>query len=89
MKNSTSHNNLNEFYQERDGVFISVNSITLPVSAFSLKEIEKITILDSLKYHNNNKTHTSKALKIGLRTLQRKLNKYGVSKEMPTVKEST
>ncbi len=42
-----------------------------------LEEIEKKVILKTLRMFNGNKTHTAKALKIGLRTLHRKLKEYG------------
>ena len=42
-----------------------------------LEEIEKRVILKTLRKFNGNKTHTAKALGIGLRTLHRKLKEYG------------
>ncbi len=42
-----------------------------------LEEIEKRIILKTLRKYNGNKTHTAKALGIGLRTLHRKLKEYG------------
>ena len=41
-----------------------------------LKEVEKLHILKTLEELNGNRTHTAKALGIGIRTLQRKLKKY-------------
>ena len=48
----------------------------ISVSGNSLAEIEKNIILTLLKHHANNKTRTAKHLKIGLRTLQRKMAQY-------------
>ncbi|BBB32960.1 two-component system, NtrC family, response regulator [Thermotomaculum hydrothermale] len=42
-----------------------------------LEEIEKRVILKTLRKFKGNKTHTAKALGIGLRTLHRKLKEYG------------
>ena len=42
----------------------------------TLYEVEKVTILNALELHKNNRTHTAKYLDIGLRTLQRKLQAY-------------
>lgn len=39
----------------------------------SLAEVEKRLILETLKAHNNNRTHTAKALGISIRTLRNKL----------------
>lgn len=44
-----------------------------------LKEVERRFILKKLTHCNYNRTHTAKALGIGLRTLQRKLQSYGLS----------
>jgi len=44
---------------------------------YSLAENEKILILHVLHVFGGNKTHTAKALGIGLRTLQRKLISWG------------
>jgi hypothetical protein len=44
-----------------------------------LAEVEKRFILKKLAQCNYNRTHTAKALGIGLRTLQRKLKIYGLS----------
>lgn len=43
-----------------------------------LKEIERVVILETLKSQNFNRTHAARVLGIGIRTLQRKLKKYGV-----------
>ena len=44
-----------------------------------LCEIERVVILETLKQKSFNRTHTAKALGIGIRTLQRKLKRYGAS----------
>lgn len=44
-----------------------------------LDEATKSHILITFSKYNYNRTHTAKALGIGLRTLQRKLTKYGVA----------
>lgn len=44
-----------------------------------LKDVEKAVILETLKQQRFNRTHTARTLGIGIRTLQRKLKKYGVS----------
>lgn len=43
-----------------------------------MRVIEEEIIRERLAYHDGNRTHTAKSLKIGLRTLQRKLKKYGL-----------
>ena len=43
-----------------------------------LNRIEQNAILAALAHHKGNRTHAAKALGIGIRTLQRKLLKYGV-----------
>jgi DNA-binding NtrC family response regulator len=42
----------------------------------TLNEIEKNVIIDALKYHGGNRTHTAKALGISIRTLRNKLAEY-------------
>lgn len=42
----------------------------------TLDKIEKSVILEALKYHNGNRTHTAKALGISIRTLRNKLADY-------------
>ncbi|MGE0171249.1 MAG: helix-turn-helix domain-containing protein [Oligoflexales bacterium] len=44
-----------------------------------LRDIEKIIIMETLKRKRYNRTHTAKTLGIGIRTLQRKLKRYGVA----------
>ena len=45
----------------------------------TLEEMEKDVILARLNELNGNRTHTARSLKIGIRTLQRKLKIYGVA----------
>jgi len=40
--------------------------------------VEKELIIKTLDYHNGNRTHTARTLGIGIRTLQRKLRRYGL-----------
>lgn len=54
------------------------SSVTFPPGT-KLREIERIVILETLKQKNFNRTHTARALGIGIRTLQRKLKRYGAS----------
>lgn len=49
------------------------------VAGTKLREIERIVILETLKQKSFNRTHTARALGIGIRTLQRKLKRYGAS----------
>lgn len=51
----------------------------LPGDNCSIKELEKYAILTRLIQMKGNKTKTAQSLGIGLRTLQRKLNAYGVN----------
>jgi two-component system response regulator FlrC len=44
----------------------------------TLDEIERQVILDALKFHEGNRTHTAKALGISIRTLRNKLAEYRV-----------
>lgn len=44
-----------------------------------LREVEKEHILKVLAYKKYNRTHTARELGIGIRTLQRKLKRYGVA----------
>ena len=53
---------------------------TSPSNSFSLVEIEKTHIRKILQYTDNNKTKTAKLLGIGLATLYRKIEEYGLNK---------
>ena len=44
-----------------------------------LREVERVVILETLRRKKFNRTHTARALGIGIRTLQRKLKRYGAS----------
>jgi len=44
-----------------------------------LEEIERTVILETLKHKGYNRTHAARTLGIGIRTLQRKLKKYGLA----------
>jgi DNA-binding NtrC family response regulator len=43
---------------------------------YSLEHVEKLHVFHVLSLFGGNKTHTAEALGIGLRTLQRKLQKW-------------
>ncbi len=47
------------------------------VPGVKLRDVEKTVILETLKAKGFNRTHAAKTLGIGIRTLQRKLKKYG------------
>ena len=42
-----------------------------------LADFERLVIIQTLKRHSQNRTHTARALGIGIRTLQRKIKQYG------------
>ena len=44
----------------------------------AMQQYERELILEALEHHGGNRTQTAKSLKIGLRTLQRKLADYGI-----------
>jgi len=52
----------------------SVLEIEVPKT--TMKEVEKMIILESLKIHKQNRTHTARSLGIHLRTVQRRLKEY-------------
>lgn len=54
----------------------SNSGISIPYGT-SLEEAEKLIILENLQLNNGNKTKTAEVLKIGRKTLHRKLNEYG------------
>lgn len=60
------------------GLNFDTSSVTFPAGT-KLREIERIVILETLRQKNFNRTHTARALGIGIRTLQRKLKRYGAS----------
>lgn len=61
---------------------IAMNMVQIPTLASyigqPLDEIEKFFILETLRQQSFNRTKTAKVLKIGIRTLQRKLKQYGM-----------
>ena len=42
----------------------------------TLAEIERLVILNTLRRHDQNRTHAARSLGIGIRTLQRKIKQY-------------
>ncbi len=56
---------------------VSTDEIKIPIGT-SLEEVEKIVILQTLQANKGNKSRTSDVLKIGRKTLHRKLNEYGI-----------
>jgi DNA-binding NtrC family response regulator len=50
----------------------------------TLAEMEKLVVVDRLDHHNGNRSHTARSLGISLRTLQRKLKKWGLQTESVT-----
>jgi two-component system response regulator FlrC len=61
-----------------DGAMIEEGKIDLSgwTPGTTLDQIEKNVILDALKYHQGNRTHTAKSLGISIRTLRNKLADY-------------
>lgn len=57
---------------------------TLPIT---LAEIEKAVVKATLEANNGNRTHTAKALGVGIRTLQRHLKKVGLTDYLKHVGE--
>ncbi|MBP5252004.1 MAG: sigma-54-dependent Fis family transcriptional regulator [Treponema sp.] len=55
-------------------------SVTIPLGE-SLEEAEKNYILETLALNRNNKSRTADVLKIGRKTLQRKLSEWGMGEE--------
>ena len=53
---------------------------SLELGTAKLKDMEQYLILSRLVKCKGNRTHTAQSLGIGLRTLQRKLDRYGVPK---------
>lgn len=47
------------------------------VKPIRLTDVERMHILEVLDMNGGNRTHTARALGIGIRTLQRKLKEYG------------
>lgn len=55
----------------------------------SLEAVERDHILTALMAFGGNRTHTAKAIKVGIRTLQRKLMKYQLSGHQVTPPKSS
>jgi len=55
---------------------VSVADLSGWVPGRTLDQIEKNVILDALKHHEGNRTHTARALGISIRTLRNKLADY-------------
>ena len=55
----------------------------------TLADFEKLVILQTLKRHSQNRTHTAKALGIGIRTLQRKIKQYGAETDSQQIQPSS
>lgn len=51
-------------------------------SKLKIKELEKYLILTRLIQCQGNKTHAAKSLGIGIRTLQRRLDCYGIASKL-------
>lgn len=47
----------------------------------TLESIEKEVILKALRFYQGNKTHTSRSLGIAIRTIDNKLEHYGIKNE--------
>ena len=60
----------------------AITSAAVTVSGFQvylgspLEDVERLVILKTLEANAFNRTHTAKTLRIGIRTLQRKLRDY-------------
>jgi len=75
-----------DIYIERREGTVLLNSDHLSESALgddrswmpgkTLNDIERNVIIEALKYHQGNRTHTAKALGISIRTLRNKLAEY-------------
>ena len=59
------------------GSAVTANDLHIPLGT-SLPEIERLAILETMKFCGHNKEQCAKVLGIGLRTLYRKLNEYEV-----------
>jgi DNA-binding NtrC family response regulator len=52
-----------------------------PLSAFDLASVEKLHIIRVLHHTKNNKTEAARLLNIGLATLYRKIEEYGLNNQ--------
>jgi two-component system NtrC family response regulator len=55
-----------------------VDKINKTLSAFSMQSVEKLHIQKVLNYTKGNKAETARLLEIGIATLYRKLDEYGI-----------
>jgi len=55
---------------------LEIESSSSWIPGRTLNDIERNVILEALKYHHGNRTHTAKALGISIRTLRNKLAEY-------------
>ena len=62
---------------EKISSFNSVSDIVIPLGS-TMEECEKIIIENTLAYCNGNKTRAADILKIGRKTLHRKIDEYGI-----------
>jgi DNA-binding NtrC family response regulator len=67
----------------RDTSVLQRSDITFPANK-TLAEMEKMVVVDRLDRHNGNRSHAARSLGISLRTLQRKLKKWGLQTESVT-----
>jgi len=63
-------------FQNSESKIISDESSILPEK--TMEELEEMAIRQSLQKHDGNRSQTAKALNIGLKTLYRKIEKYGI-----------
>ena len=57
---------------------LSVEPSSAADDSFDLKSVERNHIIRVLRHTNGNKTETARLLKIGLTTLYRKIEEYGI-----------
>jgi transcriptional regulator with PAS, ATPase and Fis domain len=62
----------------RDAPTVASGEVEIP-SDLTLEELEKAAILQSLERSNGNRTHAAQVLDISVRTLQRKLKRWGIA----------
>ena len=62
---------------EKISSFNSVSDIVIPLGS-TMEECEKIIIENTLAYCDGNKTRAADILKIGRKTLHRKIDEYGI-----------
>jgi transcriptional regulator with PAS, ATPase and Fis domain len=67
----------------RGGALSPQPDVTFPANK-TLAEMEKLVVVDRLDSHNGNRSHAAHSLGISVRTLQRKLKKWGLQSEAVT-----